>query len=351
MKTRAAILVELNQPLVVDEIDLPDALAVGQVLVRVQTSGICGSQLGEIDGVKGPDRYLPHLLGHEGFAVVLDVGANVTRVKAGDHVVMHWRKGAGIDAAPPRYRWGAKALNAGYVTTFNDHAVVSENRLTRVPPSTSPDLAALLGCALTTGFGVVSYDAALHIGESLVVFGAGSIGQSVVIGARLAGAHPIVAVDTVQRKLELARRFGATHALDGAGDVASALHSIFGADGADVAVETTGRSQVIENAYAATSNQGGRTVLVGVPRADDPARLPTLRLHLGQRLIGSHGGNAEPARDIPRLLALSSTGAFDALPMVDRRCRLEDINAAIGDLRAGLATKCMIDLGAPGPAP
>ncbi len=344
MKTMAAILETLGAPLVISEITLPDELVWGQSRVRVLMSGICGSQLGEIDGVKGADKFLPHLLGHEGFAVVEEAGPGVTRVKSGNHVVLHWRKGPGIEAPVPRYRWGERALNAGSVTTFNERAIVSENRMTVVARETPPALGALLGCALTTGFGVVCNDAALQFGESVVVFGAGSVGQSVVLGARLASAYPIVVVDTVASKLVLARSFGATHAVNAAEqDVAAELRTILGNDGADAVVETTGRPSVIELAYESTS-PSGRTVLVGVPPVGEKARLHTLRLHFEQRLLGSHGGGSEPARDIPRYLSMASRGVFDALPMVDRVCTLFDVNAAIADLRAGRATKCMIDL-------
>jgi S-(hydroxymethyl)glutathione dehydrogenase/alcohol dehydrogenase len=344
MKTMAAILEAQGAPLVVTEVELPDDLAWGQVRVRVLMSGICGSQLGEIDGVKGPDKFLPHLLGHEGFGVVEAAGPGVTLVKAGEHVVLHWRKGAGIEAPVPRYLWGQRALNAGSVTTFNERAIISENRMTVVAADTPPALAALLGCALTTGFGVVSRDAALRFGESIVVFGAGSVGQSVVLGARLASAWPIVVVDTVARKLELARAFGASHVVDASQqDVPAELRAILGTGGADVVVESTGRVLVIELAYEATS-RSGRTVLVGVPPVGEKARLHTLRLHFEQTLVGSHGGGTEPARDIPRYLAMSKRGAFDALPMVDRVCSLVDVNAGIAELRAGRATKVMIDM-------
>ena len=150
-KTEAAILVEQRQPLVVEEIALPETLDVGQVLVEIAFSGICGSQLGEIDGVKGVDKYLPHLLGHEGSGKVLGVGPGVSSVSVGDHVVLHWRPGDGIQSKTPTYEWQAKPLNAGFVTTFNRHAVVSENRVTRISKDYPLDLAALFGCAVTTG--------------------------------------------------------------------------------------------------------------------------------------------------------------------------------------------------------
>ena len=134
--TKAAILTEQRRPLVVDHVELPRELGVGQVLVKVRYSGICGSQLGEIDGVKGEDRFLPHLLGHEGSGVVLAVGPGVRHVAPDDVVVLHWRRGPGIESEVPVYRWGDRAVNAGCVTTFNEYAVVSENRCTNKLPQT-----------------------------------------------------------------------------------------------------------------------------------------------------------------------------------------------------------------------
>ena len=130
---RAAILYEQKKDLVIDDVTLPRTLDYGQVLVKVFYSGICGSQIGEIDGVKGEDKYLPHLLGHEGSGKVIGVGAGVTSLKPGNLVVLHWIKGMGIDSAPPLYRWREKPLNAGWVTTFNEYAIVSENRATVMP--------------------------------------------------------------------------------------------------------------------------------------------------------------------------------------------------------------------------
>ena len=211
---QAAILAAQRQPLVVDEVSLPERLEFGQVLVRVVYSGICGAQLNEIDGTKGPDPYLPHLLGHEGSGVVLEAGPGVKTVPAGQRVVMHWRKGRGIEAPTPRYRWRGQSLNAGWVTTFNQYAIVSENRVTPIPDGLELDVAPLLGCAVTSGLGVITNNARVRIGESVVVFGAGGVGLNVIQGAVLAGAHPIVAVDLYDAKLEFARKFGATHTIN-----------------------------------------------------------------------------------------------------------------------------------------
>jgi S-(hydroxymethyl)glutathione dehydrogenase/alcohol dehydrogenase len=264
--TRAAILVELNQPLVIDEIGLPQALEPGQVLVRIHYSGICGSQLGEIDGAKGEDKYLPHLLGHEGSGVVQAVGPAVRFVKPGDRVVLHWRKSQGIEAVPPKYSWRGKPLNAGWVTTFNQHAIVSENRLTRIDESVDMQVAALYGCAVTTGFGVAENNARIRLGESVVVFGAGGVGLNIIQAAALLSAYPIVAVDLHDSRLELAQRLGATHAVNSAKvDAKAALARIVGTQGVDVFVDNTGQPAIIELGYELTRAQG-RVVLVGVPR-------------------------------------------------------------------------------------
>src|SRR5215471_11714042 len=175
MKMRAAILEALRAPLVLDDIEVP-ALECGQVLVQIHQTGICGAQLGEIDGKKGEDKFLPHLLGHEGGGVVLETGPGVSQVRKGDHVVLHWRKGAGIHAKPAKYQWNGRTVNSGWVTTFNECAVVSENRLTPISKDIPFDVAALMGCAVTTALGLINNLAQLKIGQSIGIFGCGGVG-------------------------------------------------------------------------------------------------------------------------------------------------------------------------------
>lgn len=341
---KAAILVESGRPLVVAQVELPERLEYGQVLVRVHASGICGSQIGEIDAVKGPDKFLPHLLGHEGGGVVEDVGAGVRHVKRGDRVVLHWRKGRGIEAPTPRYRWGERTVNAGWVTTFNERAVVSENRVTPVPDDVDFGVAALLGCAVTTGLGVVVNDARLRIGESIAVYGAGGVGLSVVQGAALVSAWPIIAIDRDEAKLAMALAFGATHVINTVqGDTDAQVRAIAGANGVDVAVDTTGSVALIEEAWGVTSARG-RTVLVGVPRAGERVRINTLPLHFEKRIVGSHGGQAEPAEDIPRYVNLVRQGRLRLAGMITHTFALDQINDAVALMRAGGGGRCLITL-------
>jgi S-(hydroxymethyl)glutathione dehydrogenase / alcohol dehydrogenase len=343
---RAAILAQSRAPLVVDEIALPEALDAGQVLVRVLYTTICGAQINEIDAMKGPDRFLPHLLGHEASAEVIEIGPGVTTVAPGDTVVLHWRPSRGIQSRTPAYQWRGEKLNAGWVTTFNEYAVISENRMTVVPKDFDLRVAPLLGCAVTTAAGVVNNDAHLKIGESVVIFGVGGVGLNVVQFAALAGGYPIVAVDLIDHKLEMARARGATHTLNStgmsAGEVSDAIRDIVGRDGPDKIIETTGVKPVIENAYELT-HKDGSLVLVGVPH--EKVTINTLRVHFNMVLTGSEGGSAHPHIDIPRIIRLIKAGRLSFDGIITDEFALDDINPAFDLVRSGKAGRVLIRVG------
>jgi len=342
---KAAILAQSRAPLIIDDITLPETLGVGQVLVKVLYSTICGAQLNEIAAAKGPDRFLPHLLGHEASARVLEIGPGVTTVKPDDTVVLHWRPSAGIQCQPPAYTWNGKKLNAGWVTTFNDHAVISENRMTVISPDYDLRNAPLLGCAVTTAAGVINNDAGVKIGESVVVFGVGGVGLNVVQFAQLAGAYPIVAIDLVDSKLEMARERGATHCLNPSttGDMDAAIRKIVGDKGPDKVIETTGAKQVIELAYNLT-HADGTCVLVGVP--SEKVTIYTLPIHFNKVLTGSHGGDAMPQVDIPRLIRLNQAGRLSFDGIITHEFPLDEINAALNMMRSGTAGRVVLKIAA-----
>jgi len=344
---KAAVLTELKSPLIVAEITMPAQLEIGQVLVKIHFSGICGSQLGEIDGAKGEDKYLPHLLGHEASGTVTAIGPGVRHVRSGDRVVLHWRKGPGIEAEPPVYHWEGKRVNAGWVTTFNEYAVVSENRVTAIPADSNLEVAALFGCAVTTGFGVVQNNAKVQIGESVVVFGAGGIGLSIVQAASLVSAYPIIAVDMFDNKLQLATQMGATHIINSRnGDARQMILDITGNAGVDVFIDNTGQPAIIEMGYQITKPQG-RVTLVGVPRKGSNINIYSLPLHFGKGLSGSHGGEANPQTDIPRYLGLFRNGKLPLTPLITDTYSLDEINTAVSDMRSGkIAGRCMISFDA-----
>jgi S-(hydroxymethyl)glutathione dehydrogenase/alcohol dehydrogenase len=311
------------------------------VLVEIKTSRICGSQLGEIDGAKGPDKYLPHLLGHEAGGIVREIGPEVTRVKPGDHVVLHWRPGAGIQAKAVRYDWNGRQVNAGNITTFQQFSVISENRLTVIPSDIDMEFAALLADTLTTGFGVITRDAAVQIAESVVIIGCGGIGLGSVLGARLAGAHPIIAVDIQNHKLAAAKTHGATHTLNSKQvDFVAEAENILGGK-ADVVIDGTGHPSVIEQAYQLTSPKG-RCVLFGVMPSDKRVSLHTLPLHFGRVLTGSEGGQSRPDQDIPKFVRMFQDGRFHVDGFVTHRCTLDQVNEAIATMRSGESLHTLI---------
>jgi S-(hydroxymethyl)glutathione dehydrogenase/alcohol dehydrogenase len=343
MKMKAAILESLGAPLVVDDVETPD-LDCGQVLVEVRSSGICGAQLGEIDGKKGPDKFLPHLLGHEGGGVVLRTGPGVSHVQEGDHVVLHWRKGAGIHSRTPKYKWGRRTVNSGWVTTFNECAVVSENRLTPVPKDVPFEVAALMGCAVTTALGLINNLAHLKIGQSLAVFGCGGVGLNVVQGAAMVSADPIIAIDIYDHKLDLAREFGATHLINSTrADVREEIRKIMGPGGVDVFVENTGIVRLIEQAYEMTA-AAGKTILVGVPKHDEDITIHSLPLHFGKVLTGCEGGSTDPAVDIPRYIKLYQRGKLTLDRLITHRYPFAEINTALDKVRAGEVGRCVLSM-------
>ena len=343
---KAAILTQTRAPLEIAELRMPERLSFGQVHVRIHYSGICGAQLNEIEAAKGEDKFLPHLLGHEGSGTVVAVGEGVKRVKAGDRVVLHWRQSAGLQCEPPKYDWNGKTVNAGWVTTFNDEAIISENRLTIIPPDFPLHLAPLFGCAVTTAVGVVNNDAQIKIGQSVVIFGVGGVGLNIAQAAQMVSANPIVGVDLLDSKLTMAREWGLTHAFNSRteGDaLAAKIREIVGAGGADVVVDTTGNARVIEEAYNLT-HADGRTILVGVPRKGDNASIYTLPLHFKKILKGSHGGSVSPDIEIPRLIKLVAQNKMRLEGLVTHTFPLHQINEAIAALRSGEAARVMLSM-------
>lgn len=334
---KAAILERIGAPLVVDDVSVP-CLGVGQVLVRVHASGICGKQIGEIAGSFGPDQYLPHLMGHEGGGVVVDIGPGVTLVKQGDHVVLHWRKGAGIESACPKYTRGEEVIGGGRVTTFSEYSVVAENRLTVIDEPVPHEIAALMGCAVTTGLGVVFNEAQLKPGQSIGVIGCGGVGLCVIMGAKLAGAKNIAALDHPSKLglHGLPVKCGANTTL-----VTQSMKMI---EGYDIIVDTTGSVDLIAQAYHLVA-PGGKVIMVGQPRRGEALVLPDVAGDFkGKTLMDSAGGGTLPNEDIPRYLRLYKQGALPLDKMITHRFKLSDVNEALDVVRSGVAGRVILEM-------
>jgi len=343
MRTTAALLVQTGVPLVLAEIDIP-ALKGGQVLVEIGYSGACGTQVMEWRGDKGEDKWLPHCLGHEGTGTVLEAGSAVTKVKAGDKVVLSWIKGSGIEAGGAVYGWGEKKVNAGAVTTFQRHAVVSENRLTLLPAGLPMDVAVLLGCAAPTGMGAVYNVLKAQPGDAVAVFGTGGVGLHAVMAAALVGAMPVIAVDPNPTRRALAPLYGATHVIDPAsGDALAEIRKIV-PQGVDIAVESSGVPAAMEQAVNATRQQGGRAVVIGNARFGATLSLNPAVFNQGKSLMGTWGGDSVPDRDYGRFARLLASGQFPVRDLLSKPYALEQADQALTDLAAGKIGRPLIDM-------
>jgi len=343
IRFKAAVLEESHKPLVLRDITFAGPLQPGQVLVRVLYSGICGKQLEEIEATKGPDPFLPHLLGHEGSGTVLDIGPGVRKVAPGDPVVLHWLKGSGIDAVTPLYTHDDRRVNAGWVTTFNEMAVVSENRVTKVPAATDMSTACLLGCAVTTGVGVVLNELNLKPGQSVAIFGCGGVGLNAIQGAVIAGCTPIMAVDPSPKSRALATLMGATHVLDPkALDPVAEIKRLTGGKGAEAVVVAVGNAAAVELAVE-SSSLPGTVILAGVPPAT-PIRVDPFAIHCLRTLRGSYGGGTYPDRDISAYLGLHAQGRLKLKELIFGEYALDQVNEGIEALRSGQPGRCVIKM-------
>ncbi len=335
IKIKAAILEKLNFPLAICEVELTE-LKIGQVQVKVIVSGICGSQLHEINGNKGNSKFLPHLIGHEGCGIVEEIGPGVSKVKPGDKVVMHWRPGYGIESDFPKYNFGGKDFSSGKVNTLTEKAIVSENRLTVVPSDTNPEFAALLGCSLTTALGAIDNESNLRFGERVAVVGCGGVGLNVLTAARLRGAGEIYAVDSATAKRQLCLGHGATYFYANVAELPP---------GIDLVIDTTGVPEVISEIFLKLSDKG-RIILLGQPIPGQSLVFPdALRLFNGSGLSikASQGGSTVPQEDIPRYVKLLELGLLSIDKLITHRFDLTEINLAFEILKSGTAGRIMIN--------
>ena len=342
MKFKAAILTELNQPLTISEIESTE-LKIGQVLVKVLMSGLCGAQLQEISGFKGNGKFLPHLMGHEGCGIVEEIGPGVTTVKVGDKVVMHWRKGEGIESDFPTYTFNKKNMSSGKVTTISEYSVVSENRLTTVPQETPEELCSLLGCGLTTALGVINNEANVKFGESVMIVGSGGVGLNLIQGASLASAYPIYAVDVVEDKKELTLSLGATTYIN---TLVEDIDSVLGKNKVDVIIDTTGKPEVIKKSLNFLSGNG-RFILVGQPNPEQEIIIPSANKMfdgVGKILQATQGGKTNPSEDIPRYVSLEKSGRLDIKKLVTHYFDFDKVNDAFELLKSGKAGRIMIKI-------
>ena len=359
-RTRAAVY--RGQPqFSLEEVELRD-LQPGEVRLKMRAAGICGSDRHVLEG----DWSVPTPLvgGHEGAGIVEAVADDVTNVKPGDHVVISWyypcTNCAACKAGKPWICSGSLSnqcllpsqdapassgdepvfsyLAAG---TLSERAIVTSSALVPVPETVPWEVAALIGCSITTGYGAVINDAGVRPGQSVLVIGSGGVGLSVIMAAHLAGATTIIAADVNDHSLELARSFGATHTVDARGDLVTHVRGIV-PEGVDFAFEAIGRPQSIELMPPAL-RLGGSAVVVGLPARDSPVRFDALDLaERGQRIIGSNYGATVPARDFAALSDLYLNGKMPIDRLITKTVPLTQVNDAFDDMRAGARGRTVV---------
>ncbi|MFF5407388.1 Zn-dependent alcohol dehydrogenase [Streptomyces misionensis] len=358
MAVRAAVLPAVGAPLEITGIELPDP-GPGQVRVRLAAAGVCHSDLSLADGVMRVP--VPAVLGHEGAGTVVAVGEGVTHVSPGAPVVLNWAPSCGdCHACGLGEVWlCANALNGSAevyartaagtelhpgltVAAFAEETVVPAGAVLPLPEGVPLADAALLGCAVLTGYGAVHHSARVRPGETVAVFGAGGVGLATLQSARIAGAARIVAVDVTPEKEALARAAGATDYVLASAATPREIRALTGDQGVDVAIECAGRAVSIRAAWEST-RRGGRTTVVGIGGKDQQVTFNALELfHWGRTLSGCVYGNSDPARDLPVLADHVRTGRLDLSALVTERIGLEDIPGAFENMRVGKGGRALV---------
>lgn len=331
MKSKAAIQVEPGGPLVIEEIDIPDP-GPNQVTVRNFASGVCYSQIHQL---RNPRLPRPMGLGHEGSGVVTQVGKDVTHVKEGDHVISTWVSRMPIKGLPGSNRTGATfrgrpLIADGDLFTWSEHMVTFAEKVVPMSQSDPTDISCLIGCAVLTGAGAVLHTAKVQQGQSVAVFGVGGVGLAAISAAAIAGADPIIAVDLVDRKLQFAREFGATHGINASDtDAVSEIWAI-NPGGVDYALDAVGAPttalqilQAVRQGGPRADNQGGMAVLLGIPISDVSFDLNDMLLY--QRHYCGSLGATDPDTDFPLFLEWMRQGKLPLEKLVTNRCSLEQI--------------------------
>ena len=330
---RGAVLCNVGEPLqILENIEIPE-LQKGQVLIKNAFSGICRSQLMEVRGLRGEDKFLPHLTGHEGCGQVVEVDASVNKVKKGDWVILGWIKSSGLDAPGAKYKCKDMVINSGPVTTFSEFSVVSENRLVLLPKGVPKDIAVLFGCALPTGAGLVLNEISPEKGSSIAVIGLGGVGLSSLMALKTLECNPVIAVDISEEKLLMASKFGATHVINSSEeDVVEKIMKITNGKGVDYSIEAAGQTKTIELSFEILNRTIGQCIFASHPPENEKISLNPHHLITGKTIKGSWGGQSAPDKDIPKLADIYNRGLLPLEALVTKKYSLDNINQALNDL-------------------
>ncbi len=328
IEIKAAVLEKINRKLNIKNIFHDNNLSNNQILVKINYTGICGSQLGEVNGIKGGDKYLPHLLGHEATGIIEKTATNIKDLKKNDKVILHWQKNLLKDSKRPQYFDNkSKKINAGWVTTFNNKAVVSKNRVTKLPKKLSMKEGILFGCSLTTSYGSIFKDSKIKLSKKnfILVTGGGMIGQAIIALLNNQNQEIFVIEHNIKKIKFIKRNFPKIKFIKNI-----KKNKIF----FDYIYETTGISNIIEFSYNCVKNNG-KLILIGVPKFNEKININTLGINYGKKIIGSYGGSVVPERDIKTIFAYVKKNRINLKKLIQGPYSLKNINLIMKKMTNG----------------
>jgi len=334
-KIKAAVLDKVKSKLkIVKNISIPN-LEKGQVLVKINYTGVCRSQLYEIQGKRGKDLYLPHMLGHEATGVVISCGKGVKKIKPKDKVFLTWIKSKGIEAPTPKFEYPNKnkKINSGRVTTFSNFSIVSENRVVKLPKGISAKIGVLLGCALPTGAGMILNQTNINRNSKVIIFGLGGVGLSALLAARIHEPKIIVGIDKNEFKIKYLKKFF--------GKKIKLLSKIKNSNYFDYAIETSGSVKGIETCINLL-NKKGKCVFASHPPKNERIKLDPFDLIKGKKIEGSWGGKVNFDKHLKSLVKILSSNKKIKELFFKKEYTLDNINEAFSDLKKGKILRALI---------
>jgi len=345
MNFKAAVLTKIRKPLkVINNLKIP-SLKRGQVLVKVLHSAICRSQIMEIEGKRGKDKYIPHLLGHEGAGIVQKIGDGVTKVTPGDKIFLSWIRGKGLEAGGTTIRNKKKIINAGPITTFNNYSIISENRCFLVPKKFPIKKSVIFGCAVPTGAGIILNEIKPKKNESICVIGLGGVGLSVLMACKMLKLKNVLVIDIDNKKINISKKLGYRKNIlfSSPKETMSKISNFTKGKLFDYTIECSGKSESIEFAFSATKKFGGKCFFASHPNYNSNIKLKPFDLISGKNIFGSWGGSSNPQKIANTMsnFFLKNKKYLDLY--FSKEYKLDNINKAIKDFKYKSAIKIILN--------
>ncbi len=333
-KTTAAVLFNINKPLKILSIDLPENLKKNQVLIKNLYSGICGTQIAEYKGLKNNQKYLPHLMGHESVGVVIQKHSSVSKLNIGDKVITHWMNSKGNNSEAPKYYYKKKLINSGLITTFSNYSVISKNKVTKINHKIRNYGAPLFGCSLSTAYGTFLKLRKIKKNKTIAVSGCGPIGLNIIQIAKVSKPKKIIAIDINNKKLNFAKKFAKIDAVNL--NKKNSINELIKKEEVDYFFECSGNINMIENSFRCLNSQG-ILIIIGNSKLSSNIRINPFDFIKGKKIIGSYGGNFNPDRDIDRFYKVIKKNNINIYKQITKIIKLKEINKAFKDLSKNLS--------------